>query len=112
VALGVYSLMAYTVSRRTHEIGIRMALGADRAQVRRMVFGTGMRLIGFGVIAGLALSPAVTHALASQLWGVAPGDPVTLAGAVAVVAAAGLAACYFPVRKATRVDPIRALRHE
>jgi putative ABC transport system permease protein len=112
VAIGVYSVIAYTVSRQTHEIGIRMALGAGHADVIRMVLKMGLRLIGLGVIAGVGLSFGVTRLIASQIWGVSPHDPVTLCGVVAVVTIAGLAACYFPARRATRVDPMVALRYE
>jgi putative ABC transport system permease protein len=112
VAIGVYSVIAYTVSRQTHEIGIRMALGAGRADVLRMVMRMGMRLIGLGTIAGLVASFGVTRLLASQLWNVSPHDPVTICAVVAVVAGAGFAACYFPARRATRVDPMVALRYE
>jgi len=112
VAIGVYSVIAYTVSRQTHEIGIRMALGAGRADVLRMVMRMGMRLIGLGTIAGLVASFGVTRLLASQLWNVSPHDPVTICAVVAVVAGAGFAACYFPARRATRVDPPVALRYE
>ena len=112
VAIGVYSVIAYTVSRQTHEIGIRMALGAGHADVLRMVMRMGLRLIGIGTLAGLAASFGATRLLASQLWGVSPYDPVTLGGVVAVVAVSGLAACYFPARRATRVDPMVALRYE
>jgi predicted permease len=112
VAIGVYSVIAYTVSRQTHEIGIRMALGASHADVLRMVMRMGLRLIGLGTVAGLAASFGVTRLLASQLWQVSPYDPVTICAVVAVVAGAGLAACYFPARRATRVDPMVALRYE
>jgi putative ABC transport system permease protein len=112
VAIGIYSVIAYTVSRQTHEIGIRMALGAGRADVLRMVMRMGLRLIGLGTIAGLAVSFGVTRLLASQLWSISPYDPWTLSGVVAVVAISGLAACYFPARRATRVDPMVALRYE
>jgi putative ABC transport system permease protein len=112
VALGVYSVVAYTVSRQTHEIGIRVALGAGRAQVLRMVLGMGGRLVGLGVIAGIATSFAVTRLIQNQIWGVSPHDPMTLVVVVAVVSLAGFAACYFPARRATRVDPMVALRHE
>ena len=112
VAIGVYSVIAYTVSRQTHEIGIRMALGAGQADVLRMVLRMGLRLIGLGTMAGLVASFGLTRLLASQLWGISPHDPVTICAVVAVVAGAGLAACYFPARRATRVDPMVALRYE
>jgi predicted permease len=112
VAIGVYSVIAYTVSRQTHEIGIRMALGASHADVLRMVMRMGLRLIGLGTVAGLATSFGVTRLLASQLWQVSPYDPVTISAVVFVVATAGFAACYFPARRATRVDPMVALRYE
>lgn len=112
VATGVYSVIAYTVSRQTHEIGIRVALGASQLDVLRMVMRMGLRLIALGMIAGLAASFGVTRLLVSQIWGVSPYDPVTLCGVAAVVALSGLAACYFPARRATRVDPMVALRYE
>lgn len=112
VILGVYSVIAYTVSRQTHEIGIRMALGADRADVFGMVLRMGLRLIAIGIAAGLLASFAATRLITSEIWGVSPHDPITLAGVVAVVTVAGLAACYFPARRATRVDPMVALRYE
>jgi predicted permease len=112
VALGVFSVIAYTVARQTHEIGIRMALGAGRADVVRMILRMGMQLVGLGVGAGLLASFAVTRVIANQLWGVSPRDPLTLGAVVAVVALAGLAACYFPARRATKVDPLVALRYE
>jgi putative ABC transport system permease protein len=100
------------VSRQTHEIGIRMALGADRADVLRLVLRAGMRLVAVGIGAGLVASAIVGRILASQLWGVSPHDPVTLAAVIALVTAAGTAACYFPARRATRVEPVVALRYE
>ncbi len=112
VAIGVYSVIAYTVARQTHEIGIRMALGAERAHVLRMVLGMGSRLVGLGLAIGLVVSLAATRVLSSQLWGVAPHDPLTLASVIVVVAIAGAAACVFPARRATRVDPMVALRYE
>ena len=112
VALGVFSVIAYTVARQTHEIGIRMALGAGRADVVWMVLWMGLKLVGLGVGVGLLASFAVTRVIANQLWGVSPRDPVTLVAVVAVVALAGLAACYFPARRATKVDPLVALRYE
>src|SRR5439155_11438369 len=112
VALGVFSVIAYTVSRQTHEIGIRMALGAGRGDVLVMVLRMGLRLLSVGVAVGLAASFGVTRVIAHQLWGVSPRDPMTLSAVVTVVAIAGVAACYFPARRATRVDPLVALRYE
>ncbi|HEU0180064.1 MAG TPA: ABC transporter permease [Blastocatellia bacterium] len=112
VALGVFSVIAYTVARQTHEIGIRMALGAGSANVVWMVLRMGLQLVGLGVGVGLLASFAVTRVIANQLWGVSPRDPLTLVAVVTVVALAGLAACYFPARRATKVDPLIALRYE
>ena len=112
VGLGVFSVIAYTVSRQTHEIGVRIALGARRGDVLRAVLGLGFKLIGVGLAVGTAASLALSRVLASQLFGVPPHDPPTLAAVVAVVAAAGLLACYFPARRAMRVDPLVALRYE
>jgi ABC-type antimicrobial peptide transport system permease subunit len=89
-----------------------MALGAERAHVLRMVLGMGARLVGLGLTIGLVVSLGATRVLSSQLWGVAPHDPLTLAAVIAVVALAGAAACLFPARRATRVDPMIALRYE
>ena len=112
MAIGVYSVIAYTVSRQTHEIGVRMALGAGRFRRARMVFRMGLRLIAVGVASGLLVTLAATRVLSSQLFGISTVDPVTFGGVTAVIAAAGLAACYFPARRATRVDPMVALRYE
>ncbi|MGH9657842.1 MAG: FtsX-like permease family protein, partial [Bryobacteraceae bacterium] len=89
-----------------------MALGAERGDVLGIIMRMGLRLIGVGIGAGLLASLGATRVLSSQLWQVSPLDPLSLAGAVAVIALAGVAACYFPARRATRVDPIVALRHE
>jgi len=112
VAIGVYSVIAYTVSRQTHEIGIRMALGAGRADVLRMVVRMGLQLVALGVVIGLAASLGVTRVIASQVWGISPHDPATITVVVAVMSAAGVAACYFPARRAMKVDPMVALRYE
>ncbi len=112
VSLGVYSVIAYTVSRQTHEIGIRMALGAARNDVLKMVLRMGLRLSAIGIAVGLLATSAVSRAIASQLWGVSPHDPATFLSVVAVIVCVGLAACYFPARRATRVDPMVALRYE
>ncbi len=112
VAIGIYGVMAFSVVARTQEIGIRMAVGAQTRQVLSNVLARGVRLIAAGVFLGLAASFAITRIFASQLFGVSPTDPLSLAGALAVVIVAGLAACYFPARKAAGVDPLIALRHE
>ena len=105
-------MIAYTVSRQTHEIGIRMALGAARGDVLWMILGLGVKLIGAGVAVGIGASLGLTRVLSSQLFGVAPHDPATLVAVIGVVAAAGFFACYLPARRATRVDPMVALRYE
>ena len=112
VTLGVYSLIAYTVSRQTREIGIRVSLGATQGHIHRMVLLMGLRLIAVGAVAGLFLSFGVTRILAHQLWSISSHDPSTLAGVVGVMSLAGLAASYFPARRATKVDPMVALRYE
>jgi len=112
VAIGVFSVMAYAVTQQTHEIGLRIALGARSADVLRMVFLMGGRLLAVGVVIGLAASMLATRFISSQLWGVSRFDPVTLTAVVAVLAAAGALACWFPSRRATRVEPMIALRYE
>lgn len=112
VAVGVFSAIAYTVSQQTQEIGIRMALGADRTHVLGMVLRMGLRLLAAGIAAGLLASFTVTQVLARQPWEVSPRDPLTLVSAVIAALVAGLAACYFPARRATKVDPLLALRYE
>jgi hypothetical protein len=112
VTLGVYSVVAYTVTRQTREIGIRMALGAARGNVLGLVLRWGMRLLGFGVVVGVILSLLITRVVASMVRGVSPYDVPSLIAVVLLIAVAGLAACYFPARRATKVDPMVALRHE
>jgi hypothetical protein len=112
VAVGVYSVIAYTVSRQTHEIGIRMALGASRGDVIGMVLRMGLWLVGIGLVVGLGASLAANRVLASELWGVSARDPLTFAAVALVVLGAGIAACWVPARRATRVDPAIALRFE
>jgi predicted permease len=112
VSIGVYSVMAYTVSQQVHEIGIRMALGAQRTDVLRLIARTSLRLVAIGVVLGLLGSLAATKVLASQLFGVTPRDPATLAGVVVAMTIAAAAASYFPARRAMNVNPIVALRGE
>jgi ABC-type antimicrobial peptide transport system permease subunit len=112
VTLGVYSVISYTASRQTHEIGIRMALGARRADVLKLVIRMGARLVILGLAIGLLVSFGLSRVIASQLWGVSPYDPVTLAVVATVLLLTGLLACWVPARRATRVDPLVALRYE
>jgi putative ABC transport system permease protein len=112
VGIGVYSVISYTVSRQTQEIGIRMALGASRGNVMTMVMRMGLTLMSVGLAVGLAASFAVNRILANELWGVTVRDPLTYVGVSLVVLVAGAAASWFPARRATRVDPLIALRFE
>jgi putative ABC transport system permease protein len=112
VVIGVFSVMAYTVSLQTHEIGIRMALGAQQNNVLSMVLRKGMRLIAAGILIGLLASFGLTRLLASQIWGVSATDPLTFSAVVVIVVAVGLMACLLPARRATQVDPLVALRYE
>jgi predicted permease len=112
VAIGVFSVMAYTVSRQTREIAVRMALGASRGHVMRIVLRFGGQLLLMGVAAGLISSFTTSRLLARQLWGVSPHDPQTAAAAVALVTLVALLACYLPAHRAIRIDPMAALRQD
>ena len=112
VLIGIFSIMAYTVSLRNHEIGVRMALGAQPGDVLRMVLKNGLALIAAGTVIGIIISLALTRFLASQIWGVSATDPWTFVAVAAVVTGTGIAACFLPARRATCVDPMLALRYE
>jgi predicted permease len=111
-AIGIYGLMAYSVQLRTQEIGIRMALGAGPQDVRSMVVKQGMRLALFGVFLGVAAALALTRLMASLLYGVKPWDPIAIASVAVLLCAVALLATYFPALRASRVDPMIALRYE
>jgi predicted permease len=110
--IGIYGVMAYTFSQRTHEIGIRIALGAQRQHILRLALGEGMLLVAFGLAAGLFGALLLTQFLRSMLFAVKPTDPVTFIAIAALLAAVALLACYIPAHRATRVDPLVALREE
>ena len=112
VTIGVYSVLAYTTAQRTQEIGIRMALGAESSDVLKMVIRMGLRLVAIGVFVGLLASLAMGKIIATQLWGVSAYDPWTLALVPTLLLLTGLVACWLPARRASRVDPLIALRHE
>ena len=110
--VGVYGVVSYAASQRTHEIGIRMALGANRWNILRLVLRQGLLLVTAGVVVGLALAWALTRSMATMLIGVSPTDALTFSTTTLLLAAVGFWACYAPARRAMRLDPMRALRHE
>jgi len=109
---GLYSVMSYTVAQRTHEMGVRMALGAQPRRLQAMIVGQGMRLLGLGLALGIALSLAVTGLMASILYGVRATDPLTFIAVAVLLGATAFVASFIPARRAARVDPLTALRSE
>jgi putative ABC transport system permease protein len=111
-AIGLYAVIAHSMSERTKEIGVRMAIGAAADDIRRMVLRDGMLPAAAGMILGLAAALAVNRILQSQLVGVSPYDPLTMAGALMVLVLVALLACQLPARRAMKIDPVIALRHD
>jgi ABC-type antimicrobial peptide transport system permease subunit len=112
VCIGLYGVMAYDVARRTHEIGIRMALGASARQIAQMALGETLRLVVIGLVVGLGAALAATRWVKSLLFGLQPHDPLTIGLAVLLLLAVAAVAGYLPARRASRVDPMVALRHD
>jgi ABC-type antimicrobial peptide transport system permease subunit len=108
-SLGVYSVMAYSVTQRSGEIGIRMALGARAADVQHMVIRQGMKLAGVGMLIGLATALTLTRLMAALLFEVRPGEPLVYAAIAGMLGIVAVAACWIPSRRAARVDPMQAL---
>ena len=111
-SVGIYGLMAYAVARRTKEIGIRVALGAQRSRLVRQILGETLRLVGLGILFGTAAALTTTRLFASALFGVGPGDPMTLGLSMFLLIVVAAAAGAVPARRAARVEPSIALRHE
>jgi len=111
-SIGLYGIVAFTVSRRTHELGIHMALGAQRQDVMRMVMVQGLKLSLIGSGLGLIGSLVISRILFTSLHGISPFDPIAFAGAAGVLIGTALLACYMPARRAARIDPMEALRYE
>jgi putative ABC transport system permease protein len=111
-AIGLYGVVAFSVTRRTQEIGIRMSIGAQRSDVLRLILGEGARMAALGVVIGIAASMAITRLMSSLLFGISATDPVTFVCVAVLLSLVALLASYIPARRAMRVDPIVALRYE
>jgi putative ABC transport system permease protein len=111
-AIGIYGVMSYAFSQRTHELGIRMALGAQRLDILRMALVEGMRIVVIGLVAGLAGAAVMMRFFQAMLFNVAPSDPITFLAASVALAGVAFFACYIPAQRATRVNPLVALREE
>jgi len=111
-AVGIYSVVAYSVTQRTHEIGLRLALGATSHDILKLIVGSGLRLLLIGSAIGLAGALVLTQLLSGLLFGVSARDPITLAAIVSILAAVALLACYLPARRAMKLDPLDALRYQ
>jgi putative ABC transport system permease protein len=110
--LGIYSVLSYSTAQRTREIGVRMALSAERGSVLRLVVGRGIGLAGLGLAIGIAAALLLTRLMTDLLYEVRATDPVTFVGVTTVLAASSILACYVPARRATKIDPMVALRYE
>ena len=111
-SIGIYGVISYIVGQRTHEIGLRMMLGAQKSHVLKIVLGQGARLALLGVVIGLAGAASLTRLMTTILYGVSATDPLTFSAVAIMLTLVALVACYIPARRAMRVDPVVSLRHE